>query len=256
MFIFRTNRKMNKTTLSNGSPTNADVMSASVGVKPDAIPEVRNQHKDNDLHSGAKRGCVLPATDDSAQTKAEQRFPYDEAKTWFVLRADNGKTLEANKFIGKDVSFVPTIHVFEKKNGKRTETEKPLITNLLFLYATKAVADEYVNMPYFHFLSYQYDHCRKNIYGRSVPMTVGYCEMMNFIKATSTGETDVRIVDESKVIRYKSDDMVVITAGKFKGVKGRVARIAGQQRVIVRLKGILNFATTYVPNCWLRKTEE
>jgi len=250
-------QKMNKkqTTLLNGSTTKAGVTPASAGVMPGAIPKVENQHKADDLRNGAKRDNVLPATGGANITDAEKTYPYDNKKTWFVLRVNNGKALEARSAVGKDILFVPAIHVVERKNGRRVTTEKPLIANLLFIYATKAAADDYMSRPALSFLAYQYDHCQKNKYGRSVPMTVGYREMINFINATSTDEEDVRIVDESKLIRYKSDDMVEVTTGKFKGVKGRVARLAGQQRVVVQLKGILNFATTYIPNCWLRKIE-
>ena len=42
-------------------------------------------------------------------------------------------------------------------------------------------------------------------------------------------------------------DYVVVTEGEFKGVHGRVARIAGQQRVIVELFDGCLVATAYVP---------
>jgi len=170
-----------------------------------------------------------------------------------VLRVTSGKTLDARDAIGKEHLFVPTLHVVELRKGKRVRVEKPLINNLLFIYAEKSVADGYVGGVAPPRLAYQYDHCRKNEYGRSTLMTIGYEEMMNFVRAVSTGEADVRIVDGSRAIRYKSDDMVEITAGKFKGVRGRVARLAGQQRVVVRLENLLNFATTYIPSCFLRK---
>ena len=42
-------------------------------------------------------------------------------------------------------------------------------------------------------------------------------------------------------------DYVVVKEGEFKGVHGRVARIAGQQRVIVELFDGCLVATAYVP---------
>ena len=47
--------------------------------------------------------------------------------------------------------------------------------------------------------------------------------------------------------------MVVVTEGEFKGVHGRVARIAGQQRVIVELFDGCLVATAYVPNDAMEK---
>ena len=47
--------------------------------------------------------------------------------------------------------------------------------------------------------------------------------------------------------------MVVVTEGEFKGVHGRVARIAGQQRVVVELFDGCLVATAYVPKEAMRK---
>lgn len=41
--------------------------------------------------------------------------------------------------------------------------------------------------------------------------------------------------------------MVIVTEGEFKDIHGRVARIAGQQRVIVELFDEYLVATAYVP---------
>ena len=41
--------------------------------------------------------------------------------------------------------------------------------------------------------------------------------------------------------------MVVVTEGEFKGIRGRVARIAGQQRVVVELLEECFVATAYIP---------
>lgn len=240
----------------NGSTPEADLKSARVGVTPDAIPEVKATPVADTYQSGAKRGCIQTENGTRPLSYAEKHYPYHKEKMWFAIRAYNGKALNAADIIGNDILFVPMVNVVEEKNGKRITTEKPLISNLLFIYAARQTADEYIKgnaaLPY---LAYQYDHCNKNEYGRSVPMVIGYAEMINFINATSTDETDVRIVDPSRVIHYKSDDIVEITTGKFKGVRGRVARLAGHQRVVVELKGVLNFATTYIPNSWLKKTE-
>ena len=48
-------------------------------------------------------------------------------------------------------------------------------------------------------------------------------------------------------IQFKLGDNVIVTEGEFKGVHGRVARIAGQQRVIVELFDGCLVATAYVP---------
>ena len=55
--------------------------------------------------------------------------------------------------------------------------------------------------------------------------------------------------------RYKSDDEVVVTAGQFKDVRGRVIRAHGQQRVLVSLTGLCLCATAYIPSAFLQKVD-
>lgn len=227
-------------------------MPAFVGVTPDVNSEVITPIGASDLQSGGKRRNVFLPSDTLDLSVGEKRYPFDRSKTWFVLRSYHSKILDLKRELDREILFIPTLHVVEKVNGKRVTIEKPLITNLLFLYTTQRAVKEYIDGIS---LFYQYNHCAKNEFGRSTPMQVGYREMINFVNATSTDEEDVRIVDETKVIHYKSGDMVEVTAGPFKGVRGRVARLAGQQRVIVELRDVCKFATTYIPNCWLRQCQ-
>jgi len=46
---------------------------------------------------------------------------------------------------------------------------------------------------------------------------------------------------------YKSGDLVKVIGGEFEGVTGKVARIAGQQRVVVEITGLCLVATAYIP---------
>jgi hypothetical protein len=43
-----------------------------------------------------------------------------------------------------------------------------------------------------------------------------------------------------------------VIEGLFKGVEGRVARVAGQQRVVISLSGIGLISTAYIPTAFLR----
>ena len=71
--------------------------------------------------------------------------------------------------------------------------------------------------------------------------------MNNFISLTSIKNPHI-IPITSDNIQFKLGDNVVVTEGKFKGIHGRVARIAGQQRVIVDLFDGCLVATAYIPN--------
>ena len=76
--------------------------------------------------------------------------------------------------------------------------------------------------------------------------------MNNFIRLTSIKNPHIIHVTSNN-IQFKLGDMVVVTEGEFKGVHGRVARIAGQQRVIVELFDECLVATAYVPKEVMRK---
>lgn len=75
--------------------------------------------------------------------------------------------------------------------------------------------------------------------------------MTNFIKATSTESEHVRIVS-SEQCHYKTGDIVKVIGGEFKGVTGRVARISGQQRVVVEISGLCLVATAYIPSDFIK----
>lgn len=70
--------------------------------------------------------------------------------------------------------------------------------------------------------------------------------MDNFIRLISIHNPHI-IPVTSENIKYKLGDEVVITKGEFKDIHGRVARIAGQQRVLVELFAGYLVATAYIP---------
>ena len=82
--------------------------------------------------------------------------------------------------------------------------------------------------------------------GKNPPLIIPYNAMINFVKATSTDSEHVRIVTAEQC-HYKSGDKVRVIAGDFKGVVGKVARIAGQQRIVVEISGLCLVATAYIP---------
>ena len=43
-----------------------------------------------------------------------------------------------------------------------------------------------------------------------------------------------------------------VVAGDFKGVEGRVARVASEQRVVVEIEGLCLIATAYIPTAFIR----
>ena len=175
---------------------------------------------------------------------------------WFVLRVTYNRTQKAHGIIStSDVqSYMPMHYVIKNEIGKKKKRIlQPLLPNLLFVYATREAVNSIIkkkdeDTP---ILKYYLDKTRpKETNGKHPPLTIPFDAMTNFIKATSTESDHVRIVSNEQC-HYKSGDIVKVIDGEFKGVTGRVARIAGQQRVVVEIAGLCMVATAYIPSAFL-----
>ena len=187
----------------------------------------------------------------------------DASKQWFVLRVSYGRIIKAKAFVeSKGLEcYVPLRYKKEvRKQGKKRIISTPLLPSFIFVYATavqveallhnnKIVANE--SRP---LLSYYFDHTihRQDNPDRNPPLTIRDEAMNNFIRLTSIKNPYI-IPVTSNNIQFKLGDNVVVTEGEFKGIHGRVARIAGQQRVIVELFDGCLVATAYVPKEAMRK---
>ena len=183
-------------------------------------------------------------------------------KQWFVLRVSYGRIDKAKTFVvAKGLKcYVPMRYKEIKKQGKKRIITTPLLPSLIFVHASaeqveallhdnKVVANESKSL-----LSYYFDHTthRQDNPDRNPPLTIRDEAMNNFIHLTSIKNPHI-IPVTSDNIQLKLGDNVVVTEGKFKGVHGRVARIAGQQRVVVELFDGCLVATAYVPKEAMRK---
>mgnify|MGYP002624676724 FL=1 len=75
--------------------------------------------------------------------------------------------------------------------------------------------------------------------------------MENFIIATCNSSEHLKFVDESQC-HFKGGETVTVIDGPFKGVEGRVARVSGQQRVIITLSQVGLVSTAYVPTAFIQ----
>mgnify|MGYP004632565373 CR=1 FL=1 len=183
-------------------------------------------------------------------------------KQWFVLRVSYGRIIKAKAFVETKgfECYVPMRYKEVRKKGKKRIITKPLLPSFLFVHATaeqietllyeiKVSTNESRNL-----LSYYFDHTsqRQDNPDRNPPLTIQDEAMNNFIRLTSVKNPHI-IPVTSNSIQFKLGDNVVVTEGEFKGVHGRVARIAGQQRVVVELFDGCLVATAYVPKETMRK---
>lgn len=177
-------------------------------------------------------------------------------KQWFVLRVSYGRIDKAKTFIeDKGLEcYVPLRYKEVRKQGKKRIIPTALLPSLIFVHASaeqvetllhdnKIVANESRAL-----LSYYFDHTihLQDNPNRNPPLTIQDEVMNNFICLTSIKNPHIMHVTSNN-IQFKLGDNVVVTEGEFKGVHGRVARIAGQQRVIVELFDECLVATAYVP---------
>ena len=183
-------------------------------------------------------------------------------RQWFVLRVSYGRIIKAKAFVEtKGLECYVTLRYKEvRKQGKKRIITEPLLSSFLFVHATaeqvetllyeiKVSSDESRTL-----LSYYFDHTsqRQDNPDRNPPLTICDEAMNNFIRLTSIKNPHI-IPVTTEIIQYKLGDIVIVTEGDFKDIHGRVARIAGQQRVIVELFDGCLVATAYVPKEAMRK---
>ena len=177
-------------------------------------------------------------------------------RQWFVLRVSYGRIVKAKAFVEAKgfECYVPMRYKEIKKQGKKRIITEPLLPSFLFvhvtaeqvetlLYEIKVCSDESRNL-----LSYYFDHTvhRQDNPKHNPPLTIRDEAMDNFIRLTSIKNPHI-IPVTTEIIQYKLGDMVIVTEGEFKDIHGRVARIAGQQRVVVELFEGYLVATAYIP---------
>ena len=200
---------------------------------------------------------TFPPEKQNNPTGVSVRYAPDPSKKWFVLRVTYNRANKANDFLQKcDVdTYLPMRWVWKLVKGKKKRILEPLIPNLLFAYASQDVLDSCMKaISTLPCLSYYYDHFNTLPGGKNPPLTVGYWDMMNFIRLTSVDNEHICVVTPQQC-HYKDGDWVQVVKGDFEGVIGKVARVTGQQRVVVKLDGVCLVATAYVPSSFIEKIQ-
>ena len=174
-----------------------------------------------------------------------RRWPCQPSVTWVV--AMNDRAVE---------SYIAKRYAEKYVNGKRRRVLESLIPNLLFVYTTKEKAEEYVKgTPALSYITYYYNHFELDDNQKNPPLTVSCAEMDNFMLATASMNEHLMFVQPSQC-HFRSGELVKVIEGPFTGVEGRVARVAGQQRVILTLSEVGLISTAYVPTAFIRKIEQ
>ncbi len=218
-------------TLSNVETRRGEANPLGVRVAPETIPEAR-----------------------SSQFGVSVKYIPTSGKSWYVFRASYGREDKASDYIIGDGTYVYIAKRYAHRTvkGKQKKVLEPLIQNLLFVYTTEEKADEYIKKtPALSYLTYYYNHFELDYNQKNPPLTVSRKEMENFIIATCNRNEHLKFVEESQC-HFKCGETVKVIDGEFKGIEGRVARVAGQQRVIVELNCLCLIATAYIPTAFLK----
>ena len=199
---------------------------------------------------------VLPEAQCS-QIGVSSSYVQKENHEWFVLRVTYNRIQKAYDIIStSDVQlYMPMHYIIKKEFGKKKRILQPLLPNLFFVYATREAVDAIIKKKREEssILKYYLDRTKPlEENGKHPPLTIPFTSMVSFIKATSTENEHVRTV-MSEQCHYKSGDIVKVIDGEFEGVTGKIARIAGQQRVVVEISGLCLVATSYIPSAFIEK---
>ena len=221
-------------TLSNVTTRGGETNPPSVSYTPDVFPEAK-----------------------SSKTGVSVRYVPDPNRKWYVFRVSYGREDKASDYLVEDGSYTYIAKKIAEKyvGGKRKRYLQTLIPNLLFAYITEEKAEEYVRKtPALSYLSYYYNHFRQDDSGRNPPLTIPDEEMNRFVLATRGMSKHLLFVQPSQC-HFKGGEEVRVIEGPFAGVVGRVARVAGQQRVVVSLSSIGLISTAYIPTAFLRQID-
>jgi len=211
----------------------------------------------------AKPPCVRLTPDTipdaiSSKTGVSVRYAPEGNKRWYVFRASYRREDKAFDMIVEDGTYcyIAKRYIRKTVNGKQKKVQETLIPNILFVYTSKEKAEEYIKYtPALSYLTYYYNHFEIDDDLKNPPLTVSCKEMENFIIATCNKSEHLKFVEESQC-HFKGGEIVKVIDGLFKGVEGRVARVSGQQRVIVTLSQVGLVATAYIPTAFIQIIEK
>ena len=221
-------------TLSNVKTRRGEANPPSVRLAPDAFPEAK-----------------------SLKTGVSVRYVETPDKSWYVFRVSYGREDKASDYLVDDgtYTYIAKKYVERYIRGKRKRYLQTLIPNLLFAYTTEDKAEEYVNRtPELSYLTYYYNHFELNDEQKNPPLIISCKEMGRFVKATCNKNKHLLFVDPAQC-HFKSGELVKVIDGPFVGIEGKVARISGQQRVVISLSQIGLISTAYIPTAFLQKID-
>ena len=219
------------------------------GLTSNALPEAQSIVSAESSQTGVSTRSVHILSKSKVQN--EEEIPH-----WYALRTTYGREKKACDYMtAKGITaFYPTTDTVKLIKGKRKVVTESRLPNIFFAYGTeeqlKSFVYDNVNLP---FLRFYYRHVHEGNKIKKTPLIVPD-NQMDSLKIICAADADNTFVSLVKVPKFEKGQLVRITDGAFKGVKGRVARWHGQQRVAVIVDGLVTMCTAYVPSAFLENT--
>lgn len=148
-----------------------------------------------------------------------------DTRSWYAARTRFGQELKIKRKLENDgiEHFIPTE---QRKDARGKNQERPVISNLVFIYAEKACAcalrTEY-GLP----LNYLFDYANHGM------LTIPDKQMEDFIRVFNVSREEGGLVDTL----LQPGDRVKVVKGPLSGVEGRIQELEGKFYVVVSLLG-------------------
>lgn len=174
-----------------------------------------------------------------------------EKSEWFVMNVyamNIHKAEDALKGENGLPYFIPKRYVLRTYCGKKKRELVPLISNMVFVYATyKQVQTFQYPFSFIGFTTTLRD-------GRRRPLVVPDDQMESFIKVVSDYDKDL-VYYRPNEIELSKGEYIKIVGGEFDGVKGQLLRVKGKRakQLVVSIPGILSVATVCVEPEYIQK---
>ncbi len=168
---------------------------------------------------------------------------------WFALKVFFNKVFEVEDFLKREEldSYIPCETVLVERNGTKKKVRRPVITSLVFFRGTVQDAWSVQQELNGRVILYQ-----RVLEYRREPVIISDREMNIFMLVTSAGESGLEYLGKDR-IEFHAGDRVRVIDGPFKGAEGHIHRIRGNRRLIVSIDGVCAVATSYIPQCFLKK---
>lgn len=194
--------------------------------------------------------CRDDRFDSLIPTPISTSVPSENPSYWYALKVFHNRMGAVVEELSPDgiECYIPTHTVMTERRGIRYKEQKPVIASLMFFRSTMDQAEAVGRRLTDRAILYT----RRTETGQRIPAAIPEREMDIFRLVVSSGADGLEYLPDDPE-RYRRGDLVRVTAGPLAGAEGHIARIRGDRRLVVSVRGICAVATAYIPQCFLEK---